>query len=208
MAGQKGQIELVVGEGIEVFLPMAGLFDAGKQGWEGGIKAGPLAWGNALPRRSTPAGLCSAPLSCALTCHHLIPSSKPGSLLPAGRSAPSTEARGSSALTSPSPFPHRTLCLPPPLQPRRLSGCRSSSPSWRRSWRASTAGCPTPSLWTRRRRRWWPRRGSRRRRWASSWRRLPTRLQSSARWREEPRCGAPTPLPPPLSIQYSDRCYL
>lgn len=34
MAGQEGQIELVVGEGIEVFLPMAGLFDAGKQqGW-------------------------------------------------------------------------------------------------------------------------------------------------------------------------------
>ncbi len=31
MAGQEGQIELVVGEGIEVFLPMAGLFDAGKQ---------------------------------------------------------------------------------------------------------------------------------------------------------------------------------
>lgn len=31
MAGQKGQIELVVGEGIEVFLPMAGLFDAAKE---------------------------------------------------------------------------------------------------------------------------------------------------------------------------------
>ena len=29
LAGQKGQIELVVGEGVEVFLPMAGLFDAG-----------------------------------------------------------------------------------------------------------------------------------------------------------------------------------
>ncbi|KAL4451165.1 hypothetical protein ABPG77_009237 [Micractinium sp. CCAP 211/92] len=31
MAGQEGQIELVVGEGIEVFLPMAGLFDAAKE---------------------------------------------------------------------------------------------------------------------------------------------------------------------------------
>ena len=39
MAGQKGQIELVVGEGIEVFLPMAGLFDAGKQGWEGVLQS-------------------------------------------------------------------------------------------------------------------------------------------------------------------------
>ncbi|KAL4422888.1 hypothetical protein ABPG75_009085 [Micractinium tetrahymenae] len=31
MAGQQGQIELVVGEGVEVFLPMAGLFDAAKE---------------------------------------------------------------------------------------------------------------------------------------------------------------------------------
>lgn len=30
LSGQKGQIELVVGEGVEVFLPMAGLFDAGE----------------------------------------------------------------------------------------------------------------------------------------------------------------------------------
>lgn len=32
LSGQKGQIELVVGEGVEVFLPMAGLFDAGAPG--------------------------------------------------------------------------------------------------------------------------------------------------------------------------------
>ncbi|PRW33017.1 valyl-tRNA synthetase [Chlorella sorokiniana] len=31
LSGQKGQIELVVGEGVEVFLPMAGLFDADKE---------------------------------------------------------------------------------------------------------------------------------------------------------------------------------
>jgi hypothetical protein len=29
LTGQKGQIELVVREGLEAFLPMAGLFDAG-----------------------------------------------------------------------------------------------------------------------------------------------------------------------------------
>ena len=40
LTGQKGQIELVVREGVEAFLPMAGLFDAGaaaaQLGWGGG----------------------------------------------------------------------------------------------------------------------------------------------------------------------------
>lgn len=31
LSGQAGQIELVVAEGLEVFLPMAGLFDAAKE---------------------------------------------------------------------------------------------------------------------------------------------------------------------------------
>lgn len=31
LSGQAGQIELVVGEGLQVVLPMAGLFDAAKE---------------------------------------------------------------------------------------------------------------------------------------------------------------------------------
>lgn len=75
LAGQKGQIELVVGEGVEVFLPMAGLFDAGEQdrwpaegrctlatgldGGQGGEKTGGCtglgvhAGGSLLPRART-----------------------------------------------------------------------------------------------------------------------------------------------------------
>lgn len=100
MAGQKGQIELVVGEGVEVFLPMAGLFDAGA--WAGG--AGKVGSGGSG---------CDGR-------HGMAAGSRP-------------DAR-------PRPCPaHGAL-----LQPRRLSGCRSSRTRLRRSWRGCRCAPAAP----------------------------------------------------------------
>lgn len=146
-ASEQGQqISLVVAEGVEVVLPLAGGYlcrqhtdtaacEAGKgASWLG------AAAGRGCPHMRTSLGICA--------CHHrigVIPSCchRPCSVWPLS---------GPSLILSVSSIAQACSTLR-----RRRNGCASSRPSWRRNWRGSAAGCPTPNSWRRRSHTSWPR---------------------------------------------------